>query len=331
MIIKSTQNENLYINMAKKNTEDGKASSAAKNKKSNVIYAGNLNADTDTLGLKKQLAQKQAMKAIMNQSKTDNKSEDKVAALLDKKQEFATDADLASEQIKNLRSMRDVLKESYGVTDDSTEQKNLDLLEKSIYGSEDLTEDEQQQLEKMGPLTDYQQTALYYDSMEKIWQQRVDNAANGISSINESITSIGLEKLKSHPMTDAQKQAAQILEDASQAVISTIMQQTKEAEDDKLEKNEEDVEKQQEAKKEEDAKKEKAAQNDQAAQKDQGTQNNQAAQNTSSTAGNSASNTVDASGALANQQKMLNDVKDFAKKQQILEDDIKGIMVDEQA
>lgn len=338
MIIKSFQNENRNENVSDKNLKGNhRAAAAHKGKKSsNVIYAGNLNQDLDSIGIKKQQAQKQAMKAILDQFKTDKKGEAGVDKLRELQKNLTADAKLASDQIKNIQTAKQDLKNAYGITDNSAEQQNLDLLEKSMFGDEELTADEQKQLKDMGSLTDYQKNALYFDSMEKIWQQRVDNASNGISGISKSIVSIGIERLKSHPMVDAQKEALGILQEASKEVIGILVNEAKDKEDEKLEDNEEKAQKEQAAKKEEEAKEELAAQKRKAQQGDQASSsgsaaNIPAAQSTSADALANNANSQELSNIASDQQKILHEIKDFTKKQIMLDEDIKGIVVDDKA
>jgi hypothetical protein len=150
------------------------------------------------------------------------------------------------------------------------------------------------QLEAMGPLTEYQKTALRYDAMEEIWKQRVEEAQNGITSETRTITAINVARLKTHPMVDAQKEAAAIIEEASKEVIGIIVQQTKENVDEEQEKKIEEAQKQQEA---------------------------------ANQAKDKKSNPVEEE---ILQEQLLMDLKSIADKQKMLEEDIKGIVVDEQ-
>lgn len=303
MRIERTSNDNITISFAKNNNtaEDTNSSSAQKNKKnSSIIYAGDTNLNNDTIALKKQQAKKQALKTIMDQYKKEKKTDDLVTTLRDKEGLLNKDMDTAAGMILDLKAKREDLKVSSGLTDESLEQKNLVLLEKSIYEPDSMTEEDMDQLQNIGPLTEYQKTAIHFGAMQKVWQQRVDNAAAGITNITQSINGISLAKLKTHPMIDAQKQAAQIIEDSIKEVVNTIIEQTKENVDDTIEKNKEEAQKQQEEQDKKDA-----------------------------AAGKPSNNTLPTS-ELTEQLQLADDLKRFAIKENLLEEDIKGILVDEE-
>lgn len=210
------------------------------------LFAGNLTKKQDRVSQHEHQANKKAMKTILNQFKRETKIDDGIIARKDHQKQLTKDMDLAAEQITRLKSLREDLKIGYGITEDSTEQKNLELLEKSVFGSEDITEVELQQLKNMGPLTDYQKSALQYGAMEQIWKQRLEEAKNGISNETRSITAISLARLKTHPMVDAQKEAANIIEAASKEVIGILIQETKDIVDEELQKKLEEAKKQKE-------------------------------------------------------------------------------------
>lgn len=271
-----------------------------RNKTNNVIYAGNLKINNNTAVAKKQQANKKALQAIMDQFKKDQTIDNNIESLKTKQDEFAKEAKMAADQIADLNVKKEDLKQIYGISDDSEEQKDLGLLEKSLYSPEELSEEEYNKLKDMGPLTDYQKEALKYDAMQNLWKERAANAANGIVGINMSISSIKLELLKYHPMVDAQKEAMKIIEEAIKEVLGTLTQQSKETIDDKMEENKEKIE---ESQKEQE-------------QKD-------------SESGNLKTNSLPASDQ-TDQLQLLDELKKFSAEQNLLDDDLKGIKVDEQ-
>lgn len=307
MKIESTQIDNTYAKMPGNNTRDDNTTSLTKkiDMTNGVVYAGDLNLNSQTIDDKKQQAQKQALKTIMDQFKNELKSDDNISSLEDKQTELSSDMDDAADQIKNLEQSKQDLQDSYGITDDSTEQKNLDLIDKSIFHPEEMTKEDYKQLKNIGPLTDYQKEAVKTDAMEYIWQKRVDNAANGIHSIDMTITGLKLEKLKTHPMVDAQKEASDIIESATNDIISTLIQQAKDKVDDTIETNKEKTEKQQEEKDKKD--------------KEAGKADNV----------NHSTDITKTAMDQSDQQKLIDNIKQAADKQKMLEDDIKGIVVDE--
>jgi hypothetical protein len=307
MKIEKVQSDNVTINISgnKQSTGESHTSSAKKSKNSsNVIFAGDLNIKDDMVESKKRLAGRNALKTLIEQYQNDKGLDGKVLDMKENQRKLLADADLASKNVRDLKSLKVGLMSSYGVSKDSQEQKDLDLLEKSIFSPDKMTEDDNQQLKNIGPLTDYQKAALKNDSMQKIFQERVDNAANDIININHSITSMALERLKTHPMIDAQKEAAQIIEDAGKEVIGILLKDAKDNVDETAKKNKEEAVKEQEEQDKKDA-----------ASKDT----------------DDVDNTSLSISEQTKQIQNADELKLVASKQNLIEDDIKGLVVDEEA
>jgi hypothetical protein len=260
----------------------------------NTIFAGSLSINQDPIADKKLQSQKQAMKTILDKFNQDHSIDQGLETRREHQKELSADMKLASDQISNLNKMKQQFKEAYGITEDSEEQKSLELLEKSMFTTKELTKEEMKQLEVMGPLTDYQKTVLRYDAMEDIWKQRVEKAQNGIISESKTIAAINVARLKTHPMVDAQKEAAAIIEEANKEVIGIIVQQTKENVDAEQDKNIEEARKQQEATNPSNDNKPKPVEEE------------------------------------ILQEQLLMDIKSIVDRQKMLEEDIKGIIVNEQ-
>lgn len=200
----SINENNTTINKKLNSEKETKSTRGNKNRSSNTIYAGDLNINQDSITSKKLQAKRNSMKAILDQHANEKSIDDGISARFEHQKELMKDMDLAAKQISNLKKMQEELKSTYGITEDSEEHKNLKLLEQSMMGTEELSEDQMTQLKEMGPLTEYQKSALQYDSMQQIWQQRVDDAQAGITNEAKTITAINLDRLKKHPMVDAQ-------------------------------------------------------------------------------------------------------------------------------
>ncbi len=294
----NTNKQNSILNQSKSEKQQKKGS----------IYAGNLNMmnQQDDIAMKHVQAQKKAMKSILDQFTKDGAIDDNLAARRIHQSELANEAKAAQEEVGKIQDLRQQLKDSNEIDDNSEEQKNLELLEKSMDASQTLSDDEMEQLKNMGPLTEYQKSALKYNSMEEVWQQRADDALQGITNEGKTIVAIKLELLKIHPMTDAQKEAAEIMDAANKEVIGSIIQESKDHIDEEIEKNEEEAEKQAEKQEDSESKTEDSKQNSEINDSDQLQQ------------------------AVTTQDKMLRDLKTLIEKEKILDEDVKGITLDEQ-
>ncbi len=255
----SQSRNNVSINIADENRQNSVLSNKrTKGDKasSNSVFAGNLNilSQQDILAEKHVKNQKKALKGILDQFKKDIETDNNLASRRSNMTKFEEEAGIARTELEKVQKLRQNLKDSYHITEDSEQEKELGLLRKSMDPFATLTEDEMNQLSNIKELTEYQKSALEYDTMEETWQERFDNASKGIVNEGQSIIAIKLELLKSHPMTDAQIEAAKIMEAANKEVVATILQQTKENIDEKLKEEKEAAEKQAEELEEKEAK-----------------------------------------------------------------------------
>ena len=136
-----------------------------------------------------------------------------------------------------------------------------------------------------------------------------------------AITSIKLAKLKTHPMVDAQIEAAKIIEKASKQVIGTLVQEAKDTVDKDLEEKVEKARDQKEKEQEEKVKLEKI--------KEAKEQNVATSTTTDTNTASSVNNTSQINEIVLTQEELLTDLKTIALKQNMLEEDVKGIVVDE--
>lgn len=307
--VTSNDTKTLYSGEANKHNSNIKQrKNNQKQVKNGTFFAGNLGLNgQDHIEAKKTQAQKQAMKLKLDQLKKDNKVDDTIGNVKENKEKYSMEAAEAQKEIKNIRAMRDELKETYEIDDQSNEQSDLKLLEKSMDPEQSLTKEELEKLKNMGPLTDYQKETLRYDTMEEVFKQRLDNAINGIENADGTIISIKLELLKTHPMVDAQNEAAEIMENASREAIGMLMDDAVKHVDEEQKKTKEEAEKAAE-KKEEEKKTEDVSQNGQEPLQD---------------------DLKDITEADAENDKIVTELKKFIEKNNILEDDAKGIVLDE--
>lgn len=121
--------------------------------------------------------------------------------------------------IDSINEQRKIIKEGYGITDDS----------------------------KQGPAS-YQKEMLELDKNESVYKQTIEDNNKSIVSENAIIRGIHLERLKTHDMVDTSKQADKIIESANKDIIGMMIEDVKENIDDKFEENQEKAEKKEEEK-----------------------------------------------------------------------------------
>lgn len=117
------------------------------------------------------------------------------------------------------------------------------------YGvTEDTPEDQLPESERY--LADMEQ----FDEMERVWADEARAAQDAQRSINQTLTDISIERAKSHAMVDAQERADEIMEETSEEVIDMLQQEAVDHIDEKLEEIIEAAEKKAEEEEEKDEK-----------------------------------------------------------------------------
>ena len=124
-----------------------------------------------------------------------------------------------------------------------------------------LSKDEMDAIQKIkkNGLTEYQQRSLEMLGHEAPYVDMVYEADKEIKLENQIVRETKLERLKSHTMEDAQKQAEEVLEAASKEVVGMLVDEAKEHIDEEAEEREEKAEAEKEKQEEEERKKQERA------------------------------------------------------------------------
>ncbi|MCM1246433.1 MAG: hypothetical protein NC293_12400 [Roseburia sp.] len=221
-----------------------------------TIFAGDMAVRPDSIMLKKQEAQKQAMKIVGDTFDVEKKASQSLKDMADQIEELKGQNLENNREIQSINDKRDSLMESYGVTKESAEHSDLELLRKErelVPGEESLTEEEKERLTEIhnAGLTDYQKNMLELDDQEKEYRSRIDENNAGINSLNASLRSAKIDRLKSDPMVKAAKQSEEIMEAANKDMIGALYNEAKEHIEEKMQEEKEKAEKRAEKKEEE--------------------------------------------------------------------------------
>jgi hypothetical protein len=258
------------INIGQQDKSDKKSE-----KFTGTINFNTLNLAEDKVEQKRKQARRIAMKLTGDVFASDNKIDSeieerrqKIAAMEDEKKEY-------TDNIISMRNKKQELKESYGVEDDSEEQKNLDLLEKARQAQNNplkpqLTKEEQEKVSeiyKQG-LTDYQKDVLSINEAIDTNKDKIVEKEKGIIEENEIIRGVKLDRLKNHDMADAQKQGDEIIAAANKEIIGMLMEDVKDTQDEKMEEQKEKAEERKEEKEEQEERIEAAKEEKEKYQKD---------------------------------------------------------------
>lgn len=225
-----------------------------------VLNFFNRNASQpDKVEQKRQEAQQKAMNLVKDVFTAEKSIDDDLKERAAKVEEAESTILAAQKELNAIEDGKAQLKQTYGITDDCQEQKDLELLEKRrdmFAGSgEKLTEEEWERLaeiDKQGK-TEYQRMSLEMDASGAPYRETIKESKKVAMEENIIIREIGLARLKSSPMVEASNQAEEVMKAANKEIIGMIMEDGKDTADEKIEevKEEQDkVEEEQEQKEE---------------------------------------------------------------------------------
>lgn len=278
------------------------------------VDASGLNLGQDIIAQRKSQAQREAMDIIKSQFKSDGKIDQSLA---ERRQKIADNKEKASEALEHMNEItrqEEQLKEDWSIGDDSEEQKNLELRLKAKEamrpGSDvEMTAEEWKRYSELGPITEYEQAVLDWEKEKDKFRKELEEANKEIVIQSSVIRSTKQEMLKYHGMDDATAIAEESLKNASKEITGMLLQ---EGVDSIKEEIDEAVEKGQEQKKEneeEEALREKKKADEM--ELEQKLMNLPAAQQLQAEV----------------EQKM----QEILAKQKLLEEDLKGVQVDQTA
>lgn len=297
-------------------TKSGKAKNGVKS-----IDARSMASVTDPIAAKKAQAQKKAIKIIGDAFAGESKIDDDIANRRDKIRSLTQEIGANTKAIRHIESSRTALQKQFGVSEDSKEQKDLELLAKDIEsgfsGSDiQLTKEEEEQIAriKAAGLTEYQQQSLALKKSEESYVNELADAKNEIQTENAVIRQTKIERLKSNPMGAAFEQADDVMAAANDEIMGILIAEGKDHIDEKQEE---------EMKKAEDAADKKTALEEKLqARKDEKKEQEELTKDIVEAASQQASGADSVAQAQQEIKNMINKLK-------LVEDDIKGAAVDQ--
>lgn len=235
----------------------GNMTAEARNKKGATIFAGDLNMGQDSILAKKQKAQREAMKMIRDVFADDMKTDAEQKAREQHIEQLKEKNEKVKSSLNDIASMRQSLMEQYEITEDSQEQKDLELVRKvnasaNPFAKDELTDEEKKRYEQIMEqgLTQYQENSLMLDDVEKELNGLISDNKRDIAIEEDTIWNTDMLRLKKHPMKDAADNAAKHLEAARKEMIYDLYNESKEHIDEKVEEAKEEQKEKTEEKKE---------------------------------------------------------------------------------
>jgi hypothetical protein len=304
-------------------TKSGKNSSKTDGRKqTGSLYAGDM-LNGDSIIMKKQMAQKKALKVISDAFAGDISIDDEISGHHDKLRQLKEDKSVLNDWVTDITDSEKKLQSEYGVADDSEEQEDAELLIKwkeyvGGVSSEGISEDDKNRVEELldGGLTEYQSRLLdmHDDAIE--YKRQIKLLDNEIQVQNQTISDIKIERLKSSPMKEAVNEADEIMENAGKEILGMLFEEGKDNIDEKQEKEQDKAEILEEKKEEQEEFIEKIKDG----REEDEEEIEELTEEIVSGSDNSSGKTV---------SEVQQEVKNMLSKMKLIEEDIKGAQVDE--
>lgn len=211
------------------------------------------------INAKKQMARKDAFKLISDAWDSDKNARGAIKEMEDeKKNKSQTLVELYS-KIEYLENEKSELKEKFGISDDSQEQKDLELLlkyqdNKNHVSFDRFSDEERERLKELQniSLTDYQKSVLEKNGIQGELRNEARDMEGSLRALTSAITDSEIERLKSQDMIKADKAADEILEASDKDAVGMMLQDGMKHIDEEAEKSREEAEKIREEKEERD-------------------------------------------------------------------------------
>lgn len=202
--------------------------------KRNSLYAGDIGVREDSIQIKRQQAQKKAMKMI--------------------KETFESDREL-DQSMEDMRT------------------RSEELQEQNVGYHQELKriEETRNELAEAGDSGDYENMMSELDEQEKEYRKRIAANESGITGIRQSLSDTKIDRLKSDPMQEAQGKAEDLMMAANKEIYGELMNEGKKHIEEKMAEETEKADKRAEKKEEEEEKK--AEQKEQEAQQEEWIEN----------------------------------------------------------
>ena len=312
------QNTTIFMGDASRSQRHGKAEQDRTGNKN--IFAGGLNQKFDPIAQKRQQAREQAMKIVGDTWAGDKKIDDDIEGRRNRILQLRGEIRQARGSVREIEEQREALRESCGVEADSQEQRDLELLAKEMdaktpWKQVSLTKEEGERIEQIRAqgLTEYQERSLEMKKGAEYYENQINEMKKEIEMENSIIRATRLERLKKDPMVKAQKQAEEIMEAASEEIVGMLADEAKDHIDEEMEEKKEAAQEKAEEAKELEEKLEKIKEK----KEDQ--------EELAEAIGELTEQTLQLDGVKTDIQE---EIKDIVNKMKLLEEDIKGAVVD---
>lgn len=206
-------------------------------KKGKTIYAGNFMSEfplRERIQQKKAQVQQRAMKIVEDAWNADKQIDNEIKVRREESEALREENQGTLENLKDVNTRMEDLRESFGISQDSEEQQELErLIEARRTGKLCLSEKEP---------TEYQKRALELDKEAAYYRNQIAANNGKILMNSKEVEAIKRERLKTHTMVDAQGQAEDVMESLTDQIVGMVTEEAKDHLDEEQEKREEQAE-----------------------------------------------------------------------------------------
>ena len=230
-----------------------------KKENSNTFFAAALNGKVDPIALKKQMAQKKALKVVGDAFAADRKLDSEVAdreAGIKKMRAENLEAKLA---LKELDAQKTEIGKEYGLGEAGLSEEDWELLDKGCTMPTTLSDEEKARFQEMKEqgLVEYRGRCKDIDDLAKPYKQTLTDNTKMIRSYEAANTAVHKGRLdlrKGNPMIRAQEEAEEIMDAAREEIIGMLKDEGKNHIDEELQEKAEQAKEAKEKKEEEEEK-----------------------------------------------------------------------------
>ncbi|WP_167958106.1 hypothetical protein [Anaerosporobacter faecicola] len=261
----------------------------------NTLRATDLNLTQDIPAMKKMNAKKEAMKKLGDVFSSQLKTDNEMATRAEHMEELEQQAQAAQQEIDKIDESKAALAKEYEGNEQDPE---------------------------------YQSKMLELDKSKEEFTSRLNSARSEKEGESMTINAIHLALLKEDPMVGAQKEADKIMDSANKEFANALLNEAKDAIDEKLEKQMEEAKEKKEEKEEEEAKQ---VEREKEQEQLQNVHDNTKDPLEVKVENNDVTDTSDMiQTAEITHGKIQSEIKNLLKTQQLVEEDLKGLEVDQQ-
>lgn len=222
------------------------------------VFGGNLkqNSLIDPVEERKREARQQAFQVVENAWKADREIDEDLKERRLKIADLMKECEEATKGIRELSEMQERVKAEYGISEDSQEHHDLQLLlreqkmfkdpgSQNAMSADSLTAEEMKYVAKLKAegLTDYQTKQLELEEAKDYYENTIKENKKRIREETAVIRGIRQERLKHEPMVKASKEAEEILEESARQIIDLLTEKAQEHRKEVSEEKKEEAEK----------------------------------------------------------------------------------------